>query len=106
MGFAKLCVILSQTNAKRLPVARDRQRKNASILSQTDWGSPAFAMAGGPAYNAGAGAGSAAASELRGIVDALRGMRVVLSTGETVGALTVPLNDSLGNQYSYSKRGI
>ena len=71
-----------------------------------DWGSPAFAMAGGPAYNAGAGAGSAAASELRGIVDALRGMRVVLSTGETVGALTVPLNDSLGNQYSYSKRGI
>ena len=74
------------------------------MSGRLDLGSPAFAMAGGPAY--GAGAGNTLQAELRETLEALRNMQVVLSTGEFVGAVTAPINRSLGNQYTYARRGI
>ena len=45
-------------------------------------------------------------TELRETLNALRGMKMVVDTGEIVGVLTAPLNGSLGNQYVYASRGI
>ena len=82
-------------------------------FSLTGVRSPAFAMAGaapmsGPAWTpaTGAGAENAADAARREIIDVLSHIRVVLSTGQTVGALTVPLNNSLGDQYTRNRRGI
>lgn len=73
----------------------------------------------GPAYTAprtapmtaggganGGGHDSVMLTELRETLSALRNMKVVMDTGETVGVLTAPMNNSLGNQYVYASRGI
>lgn len=44
--------------------------------------------------------------DLRAMLQTLSGMRVVLDSGQTVGALTTPLNVSMGRQYAYNRRGI
>lgn len=45
-------------------------------------------------------------AELRETLRAMRNMRVVMDTGETVGALASPMDGALGTQYIYRKRGI
>lgn len=68
---------------------------------------PQLSMAGGPAASEGSVAElRALRDDLRGMLDAMRGLRVVLDTGETVGALSGPINGSLGQQYKYDRRGI
>jgi phage-related protein len=68
---------------------------------------PQLSMAGGPAASEGSVAElRALRDDLRGMLDAMRGLRVVLDTGETVGALSGPLNGNLGQQYKYDRRGI
>lgn len=64
-----------------------------------------LALAGGP----GSGAQSELVSmreDLLAMVQELRGMRIVMDTGETVGVLASPINGALGNQYMYRKRGV
>ena len=60
---------------------------------------PQLAYAGNAGY-AGGGSG------INEILRALSGMRVVMDTGETVGALATPMNGKLGDQFTYRKRGI
>ena len=45
-------------------------------------------------------------TDLQTTLEALRGMKIVMDTGETVGVLTSPMDRSLGNQYTYARRGI
>ena len=45
-------------------------------------------------------------TELLAALRDLRGLRVVMDTGETVGVLSGPMNGALGNQYVYRKRGV
>lgn len=44
--------------------------------------------------------------ELLEAIRDLKGLRVVMDTGETVGALASPMNGALGDQYTFRRRGI
>ena len=45
-------------------------------------------------------------AEIRELIRSMQGMKVVMDTGETVGALATPMDGRLGSQYTYRKRGI
>ena len=45
-------------------------------------------------------------TELLAAIRELKQMRVVMDTGQTVGALATPMNGALGDQYSFRRRGI
>lgn len=69
---------------------------------------PQLAMAGAPAQAQDEQISELRAlrTDLQGLLQALGGMRVVLDSGETVGALTTPFNYSMGRQLVYDGRGI
>lgn len=45
-------------------------------------------------------------TEIRATLQALRGMQVVVNGNALVGAIRTPMNEALGTQYDYNRRGI
>ena len=66
-----------------------------------------YALAGGPAPAYGAGADiRTIQTEISATLQALRGMQVVMNGNALVGAIRTPMNEALGTQYDYNRRGI
>ena len=71
------------------------------------YGTPSVASMREPSWSAARGSQDGLMmTELRRTLESLKGMKVVMDTGETVGVLTAPMNNSLGTQYAYTRRGI
>lgn len=85
-------------------------RKNKRLVTDavTDAFSfqPTLAVAGTCSNRYVSTADNSLQAELRETLRAMRNMRVVMDTGETVGALASPMDGALGTQYIYRKRGI